>query len=196
MKGDTLPVDYFGKVYRKQELRDARGYIVPINQSTTAISFINILINSGIKVAVAKSDFTVAGKTYAAGSYIVKTNQAFRAHVVDMFEPQDHPNDFQYPGGPPVRPYDAAGWTPAFTMGIQFDRILEAFDGPFENIPYGQVQVAKGKISEATNAVGYSFSSKDNASFILLNDLLNAGIAVTKMQRKYMFPILPMSYHY
>ena len=184
MKGDTLPVDYFGKIYRKQELKDARGYIVTINQTTTAISFINILINSGIKVAVAKSEFTVAGKSYPAGSYIVKTNQAFRPHVIDMFEPQDHPNDFQYPGGPPVRPYDAAGWTPAFTMGIQFDRIMESFDGPFETIPYGQVQIAKGKIQESSTAVAYSFSSKDNASFILLNDLLKAGIAVTKDAEK------------
>lgn len=180
MKGDTLPLDYFGKIYRKQELKDARGYIVPINQSTTAINFINILINSGIRVEQAKSDFTVAGKTYLAGSYIVKTNQAFRPHVIDMFEPQDHPNDFQYPGGPPVRPYDAAGWTPAFTMGIQFDRILESFDGPFETIPYGQVQVAKGKMQESSSAVGFSFSTKDNASFILLNDLLKAGIPVSK----------------
>ncbi len=184
IKGDTLPVDYFGKIYRKQELKDARGYIVPINQSTTAVNFINILINSGIKVEVAKADFTVAGKNYPAGSYIVKTNQAFRAHVVDMFEPQDHPNDFQYPGGPPVRPYDAAGWTPAFTMGIQFDRILESFDGPFETIPYGQVQVSKGKLHESSNAIGYSFSSKDNASVILLNDLLKAGISVSKNEDK------------
>ncbi len=180
MKGDTLPLDYFGKIYRKQELKDARGYIVPINQPTTAINFINILINSGIRVEQAKADFTVAGKIYLAGSYIVKTNQAFRPHVIDMFEPQDHPNDFQYPGGPPVRPYDAAGWTPAFTMGIQFDRILESFDGPFETIPYGQVQTAKGKMQESAGAVGYSFSTKDNASFILLNDLLKAGITVSK----------------
>ena len=184
IKGDSLPVDYFSKIYRKAELKDARGYIVPINQTTTAINFINILINSGIKVEVAKTDFAVAGKNYSAGSYIVKTNQAFRAHVVDMFEPQDHPNDFQYPGGPPVRPYDAAGWTPAFTMGIQFDRILESFDGPFETIPYGQVQEAKGKLQETSNAVGYSFSTKDNASIILLNDLLKAGIAVSKNEEK------------
>jgi len=184
MKGDTIPVDYFEKIYRKPELRDARGYIVPINQPTTAITFINILINSGIRVEQAKADFTVSGKTYQAGSYIVKTNQAFRPHVVDMFEPQDHPNDFQYPGGPPVRPYDAAGWTPAFTMGIQFDRLIENFDGPFETIPYGQVQVAKGKIQVSSNVVAYSFSSKDNAGFILLNDLLKAGIPVTKDAEK------------
>jgi hypothetical protein len=97
-----------------------------------------------------------------------------------MFEPQDHPNDFQYPGGPPVRPYDAAGWTPAYTMGIQFTRVLNTFDGPFETIPYGTVQVAKAVMEKSAATKGYNFSSKDNASFKLLNDLLKAGIAVTK----------------
>jgi hypothetical protein len=77
----------------------------------TAVKFVNALIKTGIRVEKAKTDFTVNNKKYPAGSYIVKNNQAFRPHVIDMFDPQDHPNDFQYPGGPPVRPYDAAGWT-------------------------------------------------------------------------------------
>lgn len=181
IKGDSLPAEYFEKIYRNRELRDPRGYIIPLNQTTTAIAFVNILIQSGIRVERATAGFTVAGKSYPAGSYIVKTNQAFRAHVLDMFEPQDHPNDFLYPGGPPVRPYDAAGWTPAFTMGIEFARILDPFEGPFESIPYGSLQTAKGIIEKTSSAtVGYSFSTKDNASFILLNDLLKAGIKVSK----------------
>ena len=178
MRNDTLPLAYFEKIYKKPALRDPRGYIIPINQTTTAITFVNILIKSGIKVERAIDNFTVGNKNYKAGSYIVKTNQAFRPHVIDMFEPQDHPNDFQYPGGPPVRPYDAAGWTPAFTMGIEFDRVLESFDGPFQTIPYGEIQKAKGSIETSTKR--YQFSAKDNASFILVNDLLKAGIAVEK----------------
>ena len=42
-----------------------------------------------------------------------------------MMEPQDHPNDFAYPGGPPRRPYDNAGWTLAYEMGVKFDRVLD-----------------------------------------------------------------------
>ncbi len=186
IKGDTLPVEYFSKVYKNKELRDPRGYIVTANQTTTATAFINILIHSGIKVQKATSDFEVAGKNYPAGSYIVKTNQAFRPHVLDMFEPQDHPNDFQYPGGPPVRPYDAAGWTPAFTMGIQFDRILEEFNGPFENIAYGDVQKPIGKINSALkNTYGYTFSTKENASYIAVNDLLKEGANIYKTKDEY-----------
>ena len=51
-----------------------------------------------------------------------------------MFEPQDHPNDFAYPGGPPRPPYDNAGYTLAMQMGMQYDRILDGFDCPCEKI--------------------------------------------------------------
>jgi hypothetical protein len=189
MKGDTLPVEYFSKIYNNPSTRDPRGFIIPANQTTTATSFLNILIHSGIRVQKATSDFSVNGKNYPQGSYIVKTNQAFRPHVIDMFEPQDHPNDFQYPGGPPVRPYDAAGWTPAFTMGIQFDRILDDFNGPFVNIPYGEVQVPKGKIINAEqNTYGYSFSTMDNASYVAVNDLLKEGASIFKNKEAYYVP--------
>jgi hypothetical protein len=179
-RADTIALQYYEKIYKNPKLRDARGYIIPISQTTTATNFVNILIKSGIRVEKATAHFKVGDKEYEAGSYVVKTNQAFRPHVIDMFEPQDHPNDFQYPGGPPVRPYDAAGWTPAYTMGLEFDRILEPFDGPFETIPYGEEQKHKGLFTKLAGAVGYTFSTKENASYILINDLLKEGIEVEK----------------
>lgn len=172
-KSDSL----FGVVYKNLEARDARAYVITADQSTTQHAFINILIKSGIRVEKATQAFELNGKKYPKGSYVVKTNQAFRAHVIDMFEPQDHPNDFQYPGGPPVRPYDSAGWTPAYTMGIQFDRVLTDFQAPLETIPYGQLQSASPTFEVANY---YSFPTSDNASFTLLNDLLKAGVEVTK----------------
>ena len=182
---DSFQTTVFNKVYKNPANRDARGYIVTANQTTTAIDFINILIQSGIKVQKANANFSVAGKNYPAGSYIVKTNQAFRPHVIDMFEPQDHPNDFQYPGGPPVRPYDAAGWTPAFTMGIEFDRVLDDFNGPFETIPYGLIQKPIGKINASATVAGYSFSTKENAAYYAINTLLTMGVEVYKNKDQY-----------
>ena len=179
-RADTISLQYYDRVYKNPKLRDARGYIIPITQTTTATNFVNILIKSGIRVEKATKNFEVNGKSYEAGSYVVKTNQAFRPHVIDMFEPQDHPNDFQYPGGPPVRPYDAAGWTPAYTMGLEFDRILEPFEGPFETIPYGQEQKHIGSFTKLAGALGYTFATNENASFVLINDLLKAGIEVEK----------------
>ena len=102
-------------------MRDPRGFILPADQPDfpTATKFVNTLIKTGVTVHRAKAPFTVAGKSYPAGSYVVKAAQAFRPHVLDMFEPQDHPDDIPYPGGPPTRPYDNAGWTLAYQMGVQ-----------------------------------------------------------------------------
>ncbi len=176
---DTMPMAYYAKIYQNPSLRDPRAYVVPADQSTSAVAFINILIQSGIRIEKARAAFEIAGKKYPAGSYVVKTNQAFRPHVLDMFEPQDHPNDFLYPGGPPVRPYDAAGWTPAYTMGVKFDRILEAVDGPFETLPYGVLEKPVGGFPSG-NFAYYGFSTQDNASFTVVNEALKAGLELTK----------------
>lgn len=173
---------YFDTVMKNPELRDPRGYIIPANQNDfgTATRFVNALIATGIKVHKATSNFNINGKQYPAGSYIVKTAQAFRPHVMDMFEPQDHPNDFRYPGGPPVPPYDAAGWTLAYQMGIVFDRLLDDFNGPFEAIPYGQLQTAKSSVPSNASA-GYFLHPGNNYSFLAVNDLLSKGIEVYRV---------------
>jgi hypothetical protein len=177
---------YYNLVFKDASLRDARGYIIPADQADfpTAVQFINSLIKSGILVHKATAQFAVNGKSYPAGSYIVKTSQAFRPHVLDMFEPQDHPNDFLYPGGPPVAPYDAAGWTLAYQMGVQFDRVLNGFDGPFEAVPYGQLQTPKGQVKTTTPIAGFILKAAANNSFIAVNDLLNAGVEVYRLSNQ------------
>ncbi|MFD1141042.1 M14 metallopeptidase family protein [Larkinella insperata] len=180
--GAEIPAKYYDAVLKDPALRDPRGFIISADQPDfpTAVKFINALIKTGIQVQEATADFTVAGKQYPAGSYVVKTDQSFRPHVLDMFEPQDHPNDFQYPGGPPVRPYDAAGWTLAYQMGVKVDRLLDGFDGPFKKLPYGELQVTKGKM-DAGSVAGYTLSAQANNAFIAVNDLLKSGADVYRL---------------
>ena len=163
------------ELFRSRDTRDARGYIIPADQSdfNTATKFVNALIKGGVTVHRATTSFTVNGKQYPAGSYVVKSAQAFRPHVLDMFEPQDHPNDFRYPGGPPIPPYDNAGYTLAYQMGVQFDRILDGFDGPFEKIS-GFAKAPAGRVTSA-NANGFYLGHNTNDAFIAVNRLLKAG---------------------
>ena len=176
---DSIPLKYYAMLQDPAK-RDARGYILPSDQPDfpTAIRLVNALIQSGISVKKATSQFNAGGKSYPAGSYVIMTNQAFRPHVLDMFEPQDHPNDFLYPGGPPVRPYDIAGWTPAFSTGIRFSRLQNAFDGPFQILPYGEIQAPGATFSSATPAAGYILDSRCTNSFAAVNGLLQAGVEV------------------
>src|SRR5579871_2081449 len=172
----AVPAKLYASELHNPALRDPRGYIIPSDQPDfpTATKFINTLIKTGITVHRATAGFEVAGKHYPAGSWVVKTAQAFRPHVLDMLEPQDHPNDFRYPGGPPIPPYDITGYTLAFQMGVQFDRILDAFDGPFE--PLAGVQKAPpDKLRGPAQPTGYLISHQQNDSFVLVNRLLKNG---------------------
>lgn len=182
-RGSNISMDYYNAVYKAPERRDPRGYILPANQPdfATATRFINALIKAGISVQKATASFTVAGKEYPASSYIVRTNQAFRPHVLDMFEPQDHPNDFQYPGGPPIHPYDAAGWTLAYQMGVKFDRIQDDFSGPFKKLSYGELEAPLKAAFTAATSGGYFLSPHENNAFIAVNDLLKAGVKVYRL---------------
>ena len=163
--------------------RDPRGYVISAGQPDflTAVKFVNALWRAGVTVQRATREFTVAGKSYPAGSFVIKTAQAFRPHVLDMFEPQDHPNDFASPGGPPIPPYDNAGWTLAYQMGIQFDRQLEAFDGPFEKLTALAAPPA-AQVTNATGAAGFVISPRTNDAFVVVNRLLKNGDEVHRVK--------------
>jgi hypothetical protein len=163
-----------------KEMRDPRGFIMPSDQPDfgAATQFVNALIKTGITVLRATAPFTVGGKSYPADSYVVKTAQAFRPHVMDMFEPQDHPDDIPYPGGPPTAPYDSTGYTLAFQMGVQFDRVLEGFDGPFVKLT-DFAKVPAGRVLTRPAVSGYYFTHQANNSFVAVNRLLAANEEVS-----------------
>ncbi|TBO40118.1 M14 family metallopeptidase [Pedobacter kyonggii] len=172
-----ISIKAFDTVMKALANRDPRGYILSADQPdfNSAVKFLNALIRTGIVVQKATASFAVAGKNYPAGSYVVKTDQAFRPHVLDMFEPQDHPNDFKYEGGAPIPPYDAAGWTLAYLMNVKFDRILDDFSGPFEKNPYGELLKPDNKLPNGSN---YVLSAAQNDSYTAVNDLLKNKIEV------------------
>jgi hypothetical protein len=166
--------ELYEKVLHDPQFRDPRGYIMPSDQADfpTTTKFVNSLLKNGLDVMKASAGFTVAGKKYPAGSYVVKTNQAFRPMVREMFEPQDHPRDEAYTGGPPVPPYDIAGWTLAMQMGVEYDRIPDDFNGPFTKLKFTMLPNDPGSIVGASNPAGYLISHRINNSFVLINRLL------------------------
>ena len=166
-----------------RELRDPRGFIIPSDQADlpTVVKFVNALRETGIAVHRATTAFDAAGKHYPAGSFVVFTAQAFRPHVMDMFEPQVHPDVFPYPGSPPTPPYDNAGWTLAFQMGVHFDRVLDAFSGPFVQISDWNIKAPAGTVATVEGATGFITSPRVNDSFIALNRLLKANEDVFRL---------------
>ncbi len=175
----AVPSELYAKVLHDPTMRDPRAYIMPSDQADfpTTTRFINCLLKSGITVMKATAEFQAGGKRYAAGSYVVKAAQAFRPFVRDMFEPQDHPRDDLYPGGPPVQPYDIAGWTLAMQMGVQYDRVFDSLDGPFVKLSGLQEPAPRTVVGPASPA-GYLISHRINNSFTLVNRLLKNNVDV------------------
>lgn len=169
----------YAKVLQDPAKRDPRGYVLSPDQRDmpTTIAFLNALIKNGVDVDRATVPFTAGGKRYPAGSYVVKTAQAYRPHVIDMFEPQDHPHDPEFPGGPPKAPYDITGYTLAYQMGVSFDRVLDGFSGAFERVP-DLLPVAPGRVVGSGKA-GWIVGHEANNSFMLTNRLLKAGVPVS-----------------
>ncbi|HVT37566.1 MAG TPA: M14 metallopeptidase family protein [Gemmatimonadaceae bacterium] len=173
------------ELFKNPANRLPRGYVIPSSQPDllTAQKFLVALQKAGVIVHRATGAFTAGGKPYPPGSYVVKTAQAFRPHVLDMFEPQDHPNDFAYPGAPPTPPYDNAGWTLAMQMGVKYDRIIDGFDGPFKRLDPLAERIKPDPATVAAGGAGWVVSSKQNDAFHVVSRLWAAGADVYRLSR-------------
>jgi hypothetical protein len=170
----------YDKILHDPAQRAPRAFIIPADTQAdmpTTVRFLNTLIKTGIEVQKANAAFTFDGKTYPAGSYVVRSDQAFRPHVLDMFEPQDHPQDFAYPGGPPLRPYDITGYNLSYQMNVTFDRVLDGAPPAFPVLKDEIAAPPPGHVIGRGGA-GYVVAHGTTNSFILTNRLLKAKLPV------------------
>ncbi len=137
----------------------------------TATKFINTLLGTGVTVHRATADFTVAGKKYPKGSYVVKSAQAFRPHVLDMFEPQDHPNDFAIPAAPPNRAVRRRRLDAGLPDGREVRPGPRRLRRPVRGDQGRRDRAAAGQSANATSAVGFFLDTRMNDSFRAVNRL-------------------------
>jgi hypothetical protein len=67
-------------------------------------------------------------------------------------------------------------------MGFKYARELNAFDGPFQAIPYGEIQSPPGDFKPASNAAGYILDSGCDNSYVAVNDLISSGVIVYRLK--------------
>jgi Zinc carboxypeptidase len=168
-------------VLRDPDHRDARAFVIPANQRefAQALDFLQALSFAGIEIQKASADFSIKGVSYPKGSFVVRADQAFRPHVLDMFEPQWHPMDLQYAGGPPKRPYDNAGYTLAFQMGFNFDRILDPFSAPL--VPVTEENIVPDPAPFTAKSAGWVVSPASNDAFLAVNRIGNAKQRIERL---------------
>jgi Zinc carboxypeptidase len=97
------------------------AYLIPQEQRdpVAAVELLRRLAFGGVRVSELTATATVGGETFPAGTWVVPTDQEFAAMARQLLNVQNYPDMRQYPGGPPLRPYDAAGWTLPLQMGVR-----------------------------------------------------------------------------
>jgi hypothetical protein len=161
------------------------AYIVPAEQhdKPTANRLITILLQQGVEVYRAKSEFTIDGKKYGAGSYVILLAQPYRANVKCLFEAQHYPDRRIYPGGPAEQPYDVAGWTLPMQMGVNYAEAGTPFDTELEKVESIRPAVAafgwRPSDAPSDSAATFCFSLGKNKAFAFVNELFKSPDTVS-----------------
>jgi hypothetical protein len=153
------------------------AYVIPGEQHDplTAATLAEKLLINGIEVHQAVKPFAANGREYRSGSFVVLMDQPFAPLVKELFETQRYPDLRESPNGPPILPYDVAGWTLPMQMGVETAAVLQ---------PISADQRAGLKLLEqAPQAPGsvqgtgpiYVISHRTNVSFSAINQVLSAG---------------------
>lgn len=96
------------------------AWFVPQDQRdpVAPVELLRRLAYNGIQVSQLDEAVTHEGIAYPAGTWVVPMDQPFAELARQVLEVQTYPDLREYPEGPPEQPYDAAGWTLPYQMGV------------------------------------------------------------------------------
>jgi hypothetical protein len=153
------------------------AFVVPSEQRDPFETYemLEILDVGDVEIQRARSAFRANGKTYGAGSHVVKTAQPYGAFAKTMLERQVYPDLRYFPGGPPIAPYDVTGHTLWMLMGVDVDAIEEPFDADLELVDAVEPAV---RPFPPRPRWAYVIGSESNASFLALASLHKARVPV------------------
>jgi hypothetical protein len=97
------------------------AYFIPQEQRdpVAAVELLRRVAFGGVRVSQLTAPVVANGETFPVGTWVVPTDQEFAAMAREVLDTQAYPDLRQYPGGPPERPYDAAGWSLPLQMGVR-----------------------------------------------------------------------------
>jgi hypothetical protein len=97
------------------------AYVIPQEQRdpVAAVELLRRVAFGGVRISELTATAAIDGETFPAGTWVIPTDQEFAAMAREILDVQRYPDLRQYPGGPPERPYDAAGWSLPLQMGVR-----------------------------------------------------------------------------
>jgi hypothetical protein len=108
-------------VIRKFEREPPYAYFIPQDQRdpVAPVELLRRLAFLGVEVNRLNSAISFDGISYPAGTWVIPMNQEFAEVARGVLGVQTYPDLREFPEGPPDQPYDAAGWTLPYQMGVR-----------------------------------------------------------------------------
>ncbi len=97
------------------------AYLIPVDQRdpVAAVELLRRLAFNGLRVYRLAHGLEYEGSNFDAGTWVVPMAQEDAELARQVLEAQAYPDLREYPEGPPEQPYDAAGWTLPYQMGVR-----------------------------------------------------------------------------
>jgi len=167
------------------------AWIIPRKQRDpgSAVRLLEDMILMGVNVFETASPFRSDSIEYPAGTWVIPMDQAFGLFVKNLFEEQIFPDMTKYPTlwqgisrpqkfpGAYLPPYDMAGWTLPYQMGVNVVGVQSPLDA--ELAPVKEVQAAEGMVASGPGSV-YLLETKSNDDFTAVNRILKQGGVVRR----------------
>ena len=136
--------------------RDQRDPVAPVE-------LLRRLAFNGIRIHELAGELTLDGIRHPAGTWVIPMDQEFAELARQVLEIQTYPDLREYPEGPPEQPYDAAGWTLGYQMGVDIIAATRPLDAserlllrPLETEPLAwDADVADAARFDAVPGVGF-----------------------------------------
>jgi murein tripeptide amidase MpaA len=135
------------------------AWVIPANQpNSVGLAYaLRILTTGDVEVHRAEAGFQANGRSFPSGSYVIPMHQPYASFAQTMLEIQHYPDLREYPGGPPIRPYDVTAHTLGLLMDIEAvpveDPITAALSDPIE-IPNWSFRLPASLSGDAAPRIG------------------------------------------
>jgi hypothetical protein len=105
-----------------------RAWLIPSdNLDRSAVRRLtDALLETGVEIHVSRKAIEADGRTYPAGTLVLKADQPYGNYVKDLFELQTFP--------PEEMPYDTCGWTLPLLLGIRRVQVMAPLDAELVQI--------------------------------------------------------------
>ena len=175
-------------MYLKASRQTERGATGPVkayaiaaaqNDPLTVRKLVNMLLDSGVEVHQAPSQFVADGRFYGAGSFVVTMAQPKQGLVRWMLGQTYYPDNTYTRDleGNPIRPYDMSTDTFGEFMGVRSDPLSEKVTAELVKL---KAKVPLAGTASASAPSGYVLDTRLNDTFRAVNLLLDKGIAVRR----------------